>query len=46
VTGPHLHLIARYGDITVDAMSLIAPTSAAPKPKKNGTAKAVRRRAR
>ena len=25
VTGPHLHLIVRYGSITVDPMSLFAP---------------------
>ncbi len=30
VTGPHLHLIVRYGDVTVDPMSLFAIAGEAP----------------
>lgn len=30
VTGPHLHLIVRYGDVTVDPMSLFAIAGAPP----------------
>jgi murein DD-endopeptidase MepM/ murein hydrolase activator NlpD len=33
VTGPHLHLIARYGAVTVDAMSLFTVTAPPPRPK-------------
>lgn len=38
VTGPHLHLIARYGQITVDPMTML-PKPAVAAPKKSGAKK-------
>jgi murein DD-endopeptidase MepM/ murein hydrolase activator NlpD len=32
VTGPHLHLILRYGTLTLDPMSLLGPLAGAPPP--------------
>lgn len=44
VTGPHLHLIVRYGSVTVDPMTLLPKPATAP-PKKPATRPAARKQA-
>ena len=43
VTGPHLHLIVRYGSITLDPMTLLPKPAAAPGPKKPAARKPASR---
>ena len=45
VTGPHLHLIVRYGSITVDPMTLLPKPAATAPPKKPATRPAARKQA-